>query len=331
VSNKKVTLLSILAFAAWILYVTNRNHKEVTTVPTTQSELAKNIGPDKSIQVNATHSVLGFEVDKDPNVFKMIFKNSPGAKELTQELKFTMNPNARKVDFSEVLYFLNQNSSHKRDYVLDDYDCKHFAHRLISDAQKKGIKSYFVAIKLQNKEVGHAIAAFETSDWGMVFVDFTPASQNAKSKYQRNLIWLEEGERFLSIPLEELGMSFRYEKRSFESFHAKRFALQMEAQNINSAYMELQSDVNKYNQEMQIFSRRIQYINQNRTPVNQQLKNEIQAKQEELNEIRQELEDRQAELEDQRISHQDEVQEVGINTSDWVVESFQFFPNYAAP
>jgi hypothetical protein len=76
-----------------------------------------------------------------------------------------------KMFLADVIYMVNMT------YIRDSHNCSHFAKDVQNVAGKQGIRCGYVRINFKEKEIGHAIVAFET-DYGLKF--FEP--QNAEER-----------------------------------------------------------------------------------------------------------------------------------------------------
>jgi hypothetical protein len=82
-----------------------------------------------------------------------------------------LNPNAKDPTWSELITFLQQDTTDQIPYVVGSFVCVDFAETLFNNAEKAGIRAGFVSMTLSG--VGHACNAFRTTDRGIVFIDDT--------------------------------------------------------------------------------------------------------------------------------------------------------------
>ena len=76
------------------------------------------------------------------------------------------NPEAVNPTWAELKAFLLEDTTEQHEYVLDEYDCSQFSRDLHNRAAE-------VQIVFKGEEAGHALNAFLTTDYGLVFVDCT--------------------------------------------------------------------------------------------------------------------------------------------------------------
>lgn len=81
------------------------------------------------------------------------------------------NPNARDPTWAELKAFLVQDKTEQKPYLVWDYKCGGFAETLHNNAEAAGIRAAWVAIDLSPEADDHAVAAFQTTDYGLVFID----------------------------------------------------------------------------------------------------------------------------------------------------------------
>jgi hypothetical protein len=83
------------------------------------------------------------------------------------------NDEAVDPTWDEMIAFLEDDNTDRKEYVPDKFICGGFAQELHNNAEAGGIKSAWVAIDIEGDPLGHALNAFNTTDKGMVFVDCT--------------------------------------------------------------------------------------------------------------------------------------------------------------
>ena len=71
--------------------------------------------------------------------------------------------------------FLSQDHTEKHTYIIDVYDCSQFSRDVHNNAEAAGIRAAVVHVDFKNERIGHALNAFLTSDYGLVYVDCTEA------------------------------------------------------------------------------------------------------------------------------------------------------------
>jgi hypothetical protein len=83
------------------------------------------------------------------------------------------NKEASDPTWQELMEFLEADTTDQKPYVVDSYSCFAFAEELHNNAEAAGIKAAFVGVQFEDREVGHALNAFRTTDRGLVFIDCT--------------------------------------------------------------------------------------------------------------------------------------------------------------
>ena len=61
----------------------------------------------------------------------------------------------------------------KHTYIEHVYDCSQFSRDVHNNAEAVGIRAAVVHVKFRNQWVNHALNAFLTTDYGLVYVDCT--------------------------------------------------------------------------------------------------------------------------------------------------------------
>lgn len=85
------------------------------------------------------------------------------------------NPEAINPTWAELKAFLREDQTEHHQYILNEYDCSQFSRDLHNRAEEAGIRAAEVHINLVGESVGHALNAFLTTDYGLVYVDCTEA------------------------------------------------------------------------------------------------------------------------------------------------------------
>lgn len=86
------------------------------------------------------------------------------------------NPTATNPTWSQLMAFLAQDQTETFPYIANVYDCTHFAEDVHNNAEAVGIKAAWVGIDFVEGGDGHALNAFLTTDYGLVYVDCVSAS-----------------------------------------------------------------------------------------------------------------------------------------------------------
>jgi peptidoglycan hydrolase CwlO-like protein len=83
------------------------------------------------------------------------------------------NPDAVNPTWTELISFLDADQTEKNDYIVDVYDCSQFSRDVHNNAEAAGIRAAEVQVWFSNSMTGHALNAFITTDYGLVYVDCT--------------------------------------------------------------------------------------------------------------------------------------------------------------
>jgi len=83
------------------------------------------------------------------------------------------NPAATNPIWSQLMAFLSQDQTETHTYIRDVYDCSQFSSDVHNNAEAAGIRAAEVHPDFRNESVGHALNAFLTTDYGLVYVDCT--------------------------------------------------------------------------------------------------------------------------------------------------------------
>jgi DNA gyrase/topoisomerase IV subunit A len=81
------------------------------------------------------------------------------------------NPTATNPTWSQLMTFLSQDQTEKHEYTIDVYDCSLFSRDAHNNAEARGIRAAEVSVWFRNERTGHALNAFLTTDYGLVYVD----------------------------------------------------------------------------------------------------------------------------------------------------------------
>ena len=192
----------------------------------------------------------------DLQTVKVSFDTGTPGKEIVVKLK--RNSNTRKVRFAEVAEFLKKDTSYLARYTLDDYDCKGFAFKLYDNAQAEKLEVRFVIMSIRDQVVGHALTAFDTTDLGRVFVDFTPLiSPEGIQKPSKRIVWVSEGDPYIRIPLENLPPGFSNTRNEFMAFKDKETQAARQLAEYNKEFDRLEPQKQELQKKMEEFGRRV--------------------------------------------------------------------------
>ncbi|MDK2990763.1 MAG: hypothetical protein PWR16_2292, partial [Methanoculleus sp.] len=81
------------------------------------------------------------------------------------------NPYAHNPTWAELKAYLAEDQTERQHYNPWDYKCGGFAETLHNNAEAAGIRAAWVALDLDGIADDHAVTAFETTDYGFVFID----------------------------------------------------------------------------------------------------------------------------------------------------------------
>lgn len=91
------------------------------------------------------------------------------------DVVLTDNHSATNPTWSQLMAFLSQDQTETHTYIRNVYDCSQFSRDIHNNAEAAGIRAAEVAVDFSNKVDGHALNAFLTTDYGLVYVDCTEA------------------------------------------------------------------------------------------------------------------------------------------------------------
>lgn len=83
------------------------------------------------------------------------------------------NPAAKNPTLSQLMDFLAKDYTENHSYIARVYDCSQFSRDIHNNAEAAGIRAAEVHVMFKNEFVGHALNAFLTTDYGLVYVDCT--------------------------------------------------------------------------------------------------------------------------------------------------------------
>ena len=83
------------------------------------------------------------------------------------------NPEAVNPTWAELKSFLANDDTDRHPYIIDVYDCSQFSRDIHNNAEAAGIRSAVVHVDWTDDTAGHALNAFITTDYGLVYVDAT--------------------------------------------------------------------------------------------------------------------------------------------------------------
>ncbi len=85
----------------------------------------------------------------------------------------SLNDNDAAVNptWAELKTFLSQDRTEEHTYIRDVYDCSQFSGDIHNNAEVSGIRAAVVNVGWTDESTGHALNAFLTTDYGLVYVD----------------------------------------------------------------------------------------------------------------------------------------------------------------
>ncbi|OGO30063.1 MAG: hypothetical protein A2Z29_06540 [Chloroflexi bacterium RBG_16_56_11] len=108
------------------------------------------------------------------------------------DVDLTDNTQAKNPTWLELTAFLARDESEAHQYILGEYDCSQFSQAVHDNAEAAGIRAAVVHTAFAGDEVGHALNAFLTTDYGMVYVDCTQSPDKiARVEKGKTLIAIE--------------------------------------------------------------------------------------------------------------------------------------------
>ena len=97
-----------------------------------------------------------------------------------QQWTHTDNPQATDPTWNQLTTFIAQDKTDQHPYNVNSFNCVNYATTVYNNAETLKIDSAMVSINLRNAAAGHALDAFITSDYGLVYVDCTGSDTIAR-------------------------------------------------------------------------------------------------------------------------------------------------------
>ncbi len=109
------------------------------------------------------HEIVCTEVTESSAVAveNIVSSDSEGASSQVIELR---NPS-----FQEIRDFVLRDPTSRNEFVLNQYECRHFATDVNNNAEAEGLRSAFVLLCYDRGQ--HAVVAFDTTDKGLVYIE----------------------------------------------------------------------------------------------------------------------------------------------------------------
>jgi hypothetical protein len=124
-----------------------------------QSQLQ--VAQTKLADAQQTLNGLGITIHTQPELWTFNSKDWP----------HNNNPTAVSPTWNQLKSFITRDDTDLTPYDKSDYNCVNYATRLYNAAELANIDSSMVTITLQGEVIGHALNAFITSDYGLVYID----------------------------------------------------------------------------------------------------------------------------------------------------------------
>ncbi|HYA31266.1 MAG TPA: hypothetical protein VED67_00800 [Thermodesulfovibrionales bacterium] len=164
------------------------------------------------------------------------------------------NVNAHDPTWAELKFFLEGDRTDKETYDPLTHACGVFAEELYNNAEARGIKAAYVDIGLVGQEDHHAINAFRTTDYGLVYIDDTGAGyqavapgMEAPASYDK-ICFVHEGDPYECLGIEGVSPSCN-----------------------SSCYTRATQDLNNYNAEVESYNSQLQAYNRDLTQYHQEV------------------------------------------------------------
>jgi len=90
-------------------------------------------------------------------------------------LTWTHNDNSQAVNptWNQLMTFIAQDKTDQYPYNINSFNCVNYSTTVYNNAETLNIETAMVTLNLRNSTAGHAVNAFITSDYGLVYVDCT--------------------------------------------------------------------------------------------------------------------------------------------------------------
>jgi hypothetical protein len=92
------------------------------------------------------------------------------------------NSGATNPTWGQLMTFLSEDQTEKHPYIKDVYDCSEFSRDVHNNAEARGIRAAVVSVDFRYETTGHALNAFLTTDYGLVYVDCVSLDTIARVK-----------------------------------------------------------------------------------------------------------------------------------------------------
>ncbi|UCB42283.1 MAG: hypothetical protein JSV77_07390 [Dehalococcoidales bacterium] len=172
----------------------------------------------------------------------------------------------------ELMTFLGLDTTDEKPYVVDSYSCVAFAEELHNNAEAAGIKAAFVGVQFEDRDIGHALNAFQTTDRGLVFIDCTSSIRSGLT--YRPMLELDTGETGEAVEVQAVGadkvayveIGEEYGVISIEVATSPEYSFY---QNYLAEREQFVLDVEAFNRDLDIYNQRVDVYNQEVDAYNQ--------------------------------------------------------------
>lgn len=123
--------------------------------------LLLSLGPVRAYDNDTVHATVRTEVTESSATDIFLSSDSEGSSDQDIVLK---NPT-----FRELKDFILRDPTSRNEFVLNQYECRHFATDVNNNAEADGLRAAFVLLGYDKGQ--HAVIAFDTTDRGLVYIE----------------------------------------------------------------------------------------------------------------------------------------------------------------
>ena len=149
------------------------------------------------------------------------------------------NPAATDPTLEELIAFLQEDKTNELLYVDGEFVCTEFALTLHDHAESAGLRAGYVTLTF-DEGIGHALNAFETTDFGLVYVDCTGSRDGRNTEYYKSFAYIEKGRPYGTLPL-NLGRRDPVSYAYYEQVMAVSGGLMQWRERLDRAAVDLQA------------------------------------------------------------------------------------------
>jgi hypothetical protein len=164
------------------------------------------------------------------------------------------NPNAHDPSWAELKSFLEADPTDREIYDASTHACGVFAEELYNNAEAKGIRAGYVDVGFIGEEDHHALNAFRTTDYGLIYIDDTGAGyqtvtpgMESPASYNK-ICFVHEGEPYECLGIE--GVSPSCDSSCYTKASQDLASYDNETVSYNSQLKAYNLDVAAYNLEV---------------------------------------------------------------------------------